>query len=68
MGNMSYCRFENTNNDLSDCEEYISDMDLSKDENRGRISMIETCRRIARQFEDEDLHSSFKDNSQYENE
>ena len=65
MGNMSYCRFENTAGDLSDCEDNIEDMNLSETENRKRIELIETCIRIAEQFEDEDLDEYFKDNDEY---
>lgn len=55
MGNMSYCRFENTNNDLYDCEGYIDDLNLSKSENEARISLINTCLRIAERFNDLDV-------------
>ena len=47
MSNMSYCRFENTLNDLEDCAEHIHDMDLSEREEKCRIRLIEMCREIA---------------------
>lgn len=46
MGNMSYCRFENTLNDLRDCAEHIEDTGLSEDEHHARKRMLVTCRRI----------------------
>ncbi len=36
MGNMSYCRFENTLGDLQDCYDNIDDPDLSESEKRAR--------------------------------
>ena len=62
MSNMSYCRFHNTLMDLRDCEEYVNDFNLSKEENENRIALIKVCRRIANQFEDEDLEEYFEDN------
>lgn len=51
MGNMSYCRFENTYRDLEDCFENI-DNDLSDSEQRYRTRLIELCMRIAEECED----------------
>ena len=47
MGNMSYCRFENTLEDLRDCFANLDD-DLSKkkDEARARIALVKVCQRI----------------------
>ncbi len=53
MSNMSYCRFQNTANDLSDCLDHF-DEDLSDDEERAREWLIEMCKRIANWYEDED--------------
>ena len=44
MGNMSYCRFQNTLNELRDCEEHIGDEDLSDDEEKARQKLIVLCR------------------------
>ena len=53
MSNMSYCRFQNTNSDLSDCEEALNDGDkLSSDEEDAAVRLIQKCTRIAEQFED----------------
>jgi hypothetical protein len=54
MGNMSYCRFENTSNDMRDCENAINNGDLgdmSSYEIKGFVNFIKTCKRIAEQFE-----------------
>lgn len=52
MSNMSYCRFENTSNDLRDCvdameEAYdLPEMDLSTSELRSMKYMRELCERF----------------------
>jgi hypothetical protein len=46
MGNMSYCRFHNTYQDLQDCLEHIEDDDLSAEETKYRKWLIETCEEI----------------------
>jgi hypothetical protein len=55
MSNMSYCRFQNTAKDLSDCqdalEEMVNDPDaatLSDDELRAAKELVETCFDIVR--------------------
>jgi len=53
MPNMSYCRFQNTVNDLSDCYENIEDDDLSDDELRARIRLIKICIDIADDYRNE---------------
>ena len=51
MGNMSYCRFENTMNDLRDCLNHIhKECDNSYDEN-ARQQMIELFMEVASQYE-----------------
>lgn len=45
--NMSYCRFENTVRDLADCQEHLSDRDLSDTEERARKRLIKICKQIA---------------------
>ena len=49
MGNMGYCMFENTLNDLIDCYEHMED-DLSKEESKARKRMIKLCANIANDF------------------
>jgi len=65
MGNMSYCRFENTLSDLEDCKEVLDkgeltsvneyDDLLSDSEFDNAIELIEKCREIVAEFEDTDL-------------
>lgn len=51
MGNMSYCRFQNTLEDLRDCYESMDETaDLSKDEGRARRSLIKLCANIMDDF------------------
>ncbi|KKM12234.1 hypothetical protein LCGC14_1720220 [marine sediment metagenome] len=56
MGNMSYCRFQNTLGDLLDCEEALGEMpdtiDLSPEENRSMKQLIKLCGDIHHDFED----------------
>ena len=57
MANMSYCRFQNTSQDLRDCavemeEAYtLSDMDLSSEELEAMKWMRELCERFLDNFE-----------------
>ena len=50
MGNMSYCRFENTYRDLLDCFENMDDDDLSASETKFRKALVEVCMNIADQY------------------
>jgi len=57
MGNMSYCRFENTARDLGDCLEAIQNNDLSDMstyETNGFLALVEFCKTIASIYEDFD--------------
>lgn len=57
MANMSYCRFQNTLLDLRDCEEAEGMYDpdtLSDEERKARRRLIELCKTIAAEFEDDD--------------
>ena len=56
MGNMSYCRFENTYPDLLDCRDAMSDTDLGESEAKYRDWMIGLCIEIAAEYGDEDDH------------
>ena len=49
MGNMSYCRFENTSRDLEDCFDHMDESmdDKSSYEKEGREKLIEFCCDIA---------------------
>lgn len=50
MGNMAYCRFENTLEALRDCWDYMDDTELSSDEERARKSLLRLCREMASQY------------------
>lgn len=50
MGNMSYCRFQNTVSDLQDCADTLEDSglsELSKEEERAAKRLIRLCEEIA---------------------
>ena len=49
MGNMSYCRFENTLSDLRDCYENMEDS-LSNTEQQARQSIIKLCMKISEEY------------------
>ena len=53
MGNMSYCRFENTSGDLQDCYDAFDKKDLSDVEERARKQIIALCVDIACDYGDE---------------
>jgi hypothetical protein len=55
VGNMSYCRFENTLEDLRDCYEAWNDnKDLSQSEARAKKYMLEVCRDIVNDYDGDD--------------
>ena len=51
MANMSYCRFENTLQDLQDCYEHLNATDISRSEDRARYDLVELCRQILEEWE-----------------
>jgi len=56
MGNMNYCRFENTYGDLQDCYNALAEEDLdelSESEKKYAKKLIKMCRNIADDFFDE---------------
>ena len=58
MGNMSYCRFENTLRDLRDCYKDLSETDfyeLSETEQESRNKLVALCKNISEQFEEEEM-------------
>ena len=56
MGNMGYCRFENTLEDLRDCLEHWDDVDEdSEDEVRAQARMLKLCQRIVNNYGDEEV-------------
>ena len=54
---MSYCRFENTYNDLRDCQDALGNKsldELSESERKYAKRLIKMCREIADDFDEED--------------
>ena len=51
--NMSYCRFENTYNDLRDCYENLED-DCSESEQKYKEKLIKLCKQISAIYEEEE--------------
>jgi TfoX/Sxy family transcriptional regulator of competence genes len=57
MGNMSYCRFENTYEDLQDCYDALGEKsldELSETEKKYAKKLIKMCRDIADDFLDDE--------------
>lgn len=60
MGNMSYCRFENTLKDLRDCEEALENIDyevteMSSYEKNALPKLIELCKSISDNWDAEEV-------------
>lgn len=52
MANMSYCRFNNTLNDLEDCKEALENREIeSESEKRKAKALIELCQEIVDNFD-----------------
>jgi hypothetical protein len=57
MGNMSYCRFQNTELDLRDCYHSMVEDDgdeLSDDEQKAKKRLMELCEKIIDEFGEEE--------------
>lgn len=52
--NMSYCRFQNTLQDLIDCDDNLPKGDLSNAEARAFAELVELCKAIASKYENQD--------------
>lgn len=50
MANMSYCRFQNTLQDLRDCYDNMDDDDLSDAETNARYWLLKMCDQIASDY------------------
>ena len=63
MGNMSYCRFENTARDLADCLDALENgahtKDLSSYEKRGLEDLLSYCDEI--HYMKEDIEEALED-------
>ena len=54
MANMSYCRFQNTLQDLIDCKHNWDDNDISEDEKIARQKMINIMKQLVENYGDEE--------------
>jgi len=64
MGNMSYCRFENTYKDLLDCFNDMSETDfdeLSETEQLYRNKLVHLCGIISEYFEEVEEEELFEE-------
>ena len=53
---MSYCRFQNTLNDLTDCYYNLDDTnDLSLEEGMARYRLIEMCKDIVEEYGEDNV-------------
>jgi len=53
MGNMGYCRFQNTLPDLQDCYDNWDRDDMSSEEGRAREQLLALCKDIVAEFGEE---------------
>ena len=53
MANMSYCRFENTYNDLKDCYLNFDNCDLSETEEKYRQRILNLAQEIVNDFSED---------------
>jgi hypothetical protein len=56
MGNMGYCRFENTYHDLDDCYTSLHEKsfdELSETEKKFALKLVRMCRDISEEFMDD---------------
>ena len=51
---MSYCRFQNTLQDLIDCKDNLPNKDLSWNEAEAFAELVELCKSIASKYENQD--------------
>ena len=64
MPNMSYCRFENTYNDLMDCYNNMENVN-SESEKQYRQRLISLCHDIIQDYGDDDVFDN-KEGENYE--
>ena len=65
MANMSYCRFQNTLQDLRDCYYNMSDS-LTGEEFHAREALIELCKSIGEEFHDVDFREEQEEEEEEE--
>lgn len=54
MGNMSYCRFQNTLSDLRECYEAMDEEGLSAGEQQAKERLIQVCADIHHDYGEDD--------------
>ena len=55
MGNMSYCRFQNTSGDLQDCYHNWDTLEEEdREEKKARTKILELCQRIVDDYGEEE--------------
>lgn len=64
MSNMSYCRFQNTLNDLTDCAEHFTD-ELEGQEAKARLRMLKIIKNLA-DYTEGDLPTEKEDENKEE--
>lgn len=64
MSNMSYCRFQNTLDDLKDCDEHFGDRDLSLEEIKARNKMLKLCEKIANDYYEMEEKETFEEDEE----
>jgi hypothetical protein len=62
MGNMSYCRFENTYNDLMDCIENWSEEAGNDRDERYRVRLLQLVKEMGESGEVEDILNDIEEN------
>ena len=62
MGNMSYCRFENTYHDLMDCIENWNEEAGNERDERYRIRLLQAIKEVVDSGEVEDILDNIEEN------
>ena len=66
MGNMSYCRFENTLSDLQDCHSALNRIyeevnEMSKYEKNAVVELVDLCKIISHEWAVDEIEEIIKD-------
>jgi intergrase/recombinase len=66
MGNMSYCRFENTLRDLEDCHSALNRIydevnEMSKYEKNAVVELVDLCKIISHEWAVDEIEEIIKD-------
>ena len=71
MGNMSYCRFENTLSDLQDCQSALNRIydevnEMSKYEKNAVVELVDLCKTISHEWDVDEIEEIIKDSEEKE--